>query len=217
MTDSKIYQARYLTSRPPLLDGSLDDPAWRQADIETGFEFPWEDRPAPRTAFRALYDRENLFFAFDVEDDDLVLAQPFSGKEDVTREDRVELFLSLDRELSTYYCLEIDPLGRVLDYCAAYHRQLDFSWSFPGLEAYGCQTPSGYVVQGRLPWNRLEQLGLPGPDRGDPLIVGIYRAEFRHCDDGGWTESWMSWVDPRTPTPDFHVPTSFGRLELVPP
>jgi hypothetical protein len=28
-------------------------------------------------------------------------------------------------------------------------------------------------------------------------------------------EGWMSWVDPKTPEPDFHVPSSLGRLEIV--
>jgi hypothetical protein len=28
-------------------------------------------------------------------------------------------------------------------------------------------------------------------------------------------EEWMSWVDPKTPEPDFHVPSSLGRLEIV--
>ncbi len=28
-------------------------------------------------------------------------------------------------------------------------------------------------------------------------------------------EAWMSWVDPKTEEPDFHVPTSLGWLEIV--
>ena len=34
----------------------------------------------------------------------------------VVCEDRVELLFALDEELAEYFCLEIDPLRRVLDY-----------------------------------------------------------------------------------------------------
>jgi len=29
------------------------------------------------------------------------------------------------------------------------------------------------------------------------------------------SEAWMSWIDPKTPEADFHVPSSFGRLVIV--
>ena len=211
---TKTYEAIYVPDAEINLDGLADEPAWELANLETGFTFPWEDRPAPRTEFRALFDDWALYFAFDVEDDDVVLADNFLTKEDVVREDRVEVFLALDDELTNYFCLEIDPLGRVLDYRASHYRQMDFSWTFPDFDVMGQQTERGYRVEALIPLRSLERLGFPSPDSGRPIKFGIYRAEFRHTKESDWTESWISWVDPQTPEPDFHVPGSFGQLSL---
>ncbi len=173
MTPPKTYEARYVPDANITLDGDLREPAWERANIEAAFGFPWQERPAPSTEFRALFDASALYFAFRVEDDDIVLAERFLRKEDVVREDRVELFFALDEELAQYFCLEIDPLGRVLDYRASHYRQFDFSWSFPGLDVVGIRTIDGYAVEGRIDWEALESLGFPPPDSGR-------RDEVRH-------------------------------------
>jgi hypothetical protein len=50
--------------------------------------------------------------------------------------------------------------------------------------------------------------------RGHEMFAGLYRAEFHHKPDGTVHSGWMPWVNPRTEKPDFHVPASFGVLEL---
>lgn len=214
MSTAKIYEARWVPDANIVLDGVLAEPAWGQAHVETGFSFPWEERPLPATRFRACCDAHALYFSFDVVDDDIVLAQSFQGKQDVVHEDRVELFFALDEQLRQYFCLEIDPLGRVLDYRASYYRQFDFSWSFPGLDAVGMQTDTGYVVEGRMSWEALQSLGFPPPESGRAIKFGIYRAAFRHAESARDREGWISWVDPGTEEPDFHVPESFGYLKI---
>jgi Carbohydrate family 9 binding domain-like len=211
---TKTYEAIYVPDAEINLDGLADEPAWEQANLETGFSFPWEDRPVPRTEFRALFDDWALYFAFDVEDDDIVLAEDYVGKDDVVREDRVELFFALDDELADYFCLEIDPLGRVLDYRAASYRRFDRSWTFPGFDVMGQLTDEGYRVEGLIPLRSFERLGFPSPGSGQPIKFGIYRAEFSHGEGSAWTENWISWIDPQTEEPDFHVPASFGRLVM---
>ncbi len=215
MITPKTYEACYVPDARISLDGVLTEPAWERANIETAFRFPWEERPLPGTEFRALFDTFALYFAFRVEDHDIVLAEHFRSKEDVVHEDRVELFFALDEELAQYFCLEIDPLGRVLDYRATHYRKFDFSWTFPGLEVVGRQTGDGYAVEGRIRWEALQSLGFPPPDSGRALKFGIYRAEFRHTQGREYREGWISWVDPRTEEPDFHVPESFGYLKMV--
>ncbi|NLS98256.1 MAG: endoxylanase [Planctomycetaceae bacterium] len=211
---TKTYEARYVPGAEINLDGIINELAWEQANLETGFAFPWENRPVPRTEFRALFDDWALYFAFRADDDDVVLAEDYQGKEDVVREDRVELFFALDDELANYYCLEIDPLGRVLDYHANYYRRFDRSWACPGLDVTGRRTEEGYRVEGLIPLRSLQLLGFPALDSGRPIKFGIYRAEFSHTEGSGWSESWISWVDPQTAEPDFHVPASFGRLVM---
>lgn len=215
MSTPKLYEATYLPDAEIILGGELAGAAWDRANVESGFCFPWEHRAVPHTEFRAIFDAQALYFAFRVQDHDIVLAENFRSKQDVVYEDRVELFFALDEELAQYFCVEIDPLGRVLDYRASHYRQLDFSWSFPGLETAGEETSEGYAVQGRIPWASFAALGFPPPDSGRAMKFGIYRAEFSHTQGRDWSESWISWVDPQTAEPDFHVAESFGYLKFV--
>ncbi len=219
MITSKTYEARYVPRANITPDGMLTEPAWEHANLETAFTFPWEQRSPPDTEFRAVYDTDALYFSFRVTDDDVVLAERFRTKMDVIVEDRVELFFARDERLAEYYCLEIDPLGRVLDYRASYHREFDFSWSFPELNAVGTLVPGGYTVAGRIPWAALQSLGFPPPSSHNAIKFGIYRAEFRHAQEGQregqGSEEWISWVDPQTEEPDFHVPESFGYLKMA--
>jgi hypothetical protein len=188
----------------------LDEPAWRQAWVERKFVFPWSDRPAPATEFRAVADGERLYFAFDVADDDIVVAAEFRGKETVVGEDRVEVFFARDAALERYFCVEIDPLGRVLDYAASTYRKFDNTWSFPGLVAAGRIRPGGYTVEASVPLQTLaDLLGRP-VSVGTVLRVGLFRAEFRRGDTGEADDNWLSWVCPATAKPDFHVPSAFA-------
>jgi hypothetical protein len=38
---------------------------WPEAVLLTDFTFPWEDRPTPKTEFRAMHDEEMFRFRFD--------------------------------------------------------------------------------------------------------------------------------------------------------
>jgi hypothetical protein len=98
----------------------------------------------------------------------------------------------------------------------------------------GEPTEKGYVVEGRIPLASFEALGFPRLRPGVKIRFGMYRAEFSHDRSGRPVvqresihnlgrqldgpppiEAWMSWIDPKTEEPDFHVPTSLGWLEIV--
>jgi hypothetical protein len=229
------YPVRYVPPAGSLVGDRASEPDWTLAHVEDRFAFPWKQTPAPRTEFRALCDPAFFHFAFRVDDGDVVLVDPFRDKQDVVLEDRVELFFSLDDRMTEYFALEIDPLGRTYDYRAAYYRQFDPAWSWPGLETRGRLRGQGYEVAGRLPLSSFESLGFPPLRPGVRIRCGLYRAEFSHDRSGQLPmpqpskhtqgrsgegppplEDWISWVDPGTPEPDFHVPSSLGWLEIVP-
>ena len=186
------------------VDGLLDDAAWSDAALETGFSFPWQERTAPATEFRALVDADLLYFAFRVEDADIVI-DPGDDEMSVARGDRVELFFTPDASLDDYICFEIDPSGRVLDYRASYYREFDSEWDLPGLVVAATLTDAGYIVEGRLP---LEALPTSGR-----ISTGIFRAEYSHREGDEPLAEWISWVTPDSEEADFHIPSAFGWLE----
>ena len=62
--------AAVLTTKPPLIDGRLDDPAWRNSpgtDAFTQF-FPFDGAPpSERTNMRVVYDATAVYIGFDCE------------------------------------------------------------------------------------------------------------------------------------------------------
>lgn len=206
-----IYNVVYLPDAALTIDGVLNEPAWKNAIPLDDFVFPWEKRPVPKTIFQALMNNEFFYFAFTVKDSDVVIDQDSSDTMAVTKGDRVEMFFSPSNPLKKYYCFEIDPSSRILDYSAIYHRQFDYAWTFPGLTAKASLTSNGYIVEGAIPLKTLDDLLGKSPLKGDTLWAGIYRAEFSHK-NGTIEEHWLSWINPKTKEADFHIPATFGGL-----
>ncbi|MBI5396415.1 MAG: exo-alpha-sialidase [Verrucomicrobia bacterium] len=230
----QTYRARWLPAATIKLDGKADEPAWAEAGVEKHFIFPWKKTEAPATEFPALCDGKHLYFTFRVHDEDIVALDKLRDEQDAMFEDRVELYFSRDEQMKDYYCAEVDSRGRAFDYRGAYYRQLDMGWNFKGLEAKASPLPQGYVVEGRIPLASFEAMGFPRLKPGVKIRCGLYRAEFSHDRSGRPVvqrpsihnrgrqldgppplQEWMSWVDPKTEEPDFHVPTSLGWLEIV--
>lgn len=230
-----IYPVRWLLEARLELDGRADDAAWKRAAVERRFIFPWKQRPAPATEFRALCTRDFFYFLFRVHDEDIVVLDQLRDEEDAVFEDRAEIYFGRDERMQDYYCLEIDSRGRVFDYRGSFYRQLDPAWNWPGIEAKASPLEKGYLVEGRLPRASFPALGFPILQPGAKLRWGLFRAEFsqdrsgrpveqrdsihnrgRRLDGPPPLEAWMSWVDPQTAEPDFHVPSSLGWLEIVP-
>ena len=186
-----------------------------QALVLADFSFPWESTAVPLTEFRALHDEQSLYFRFDCNDQDLVLAEGETARERVEGSDRVELFVTPSLALDPYYCLEIDPRAQVHDYRCRLYRQFEWDWRFPGLSATAGISieRTRYWVQGRLPLDTLRALDVLKPGARE-FYAGVYRAEFSRRPDGTVHFGWLPWVDPHTEKPDFHVPESFGRFRL---
>ncbi|MCP5046707.1 MAG: carbohydrate binding family 9 domain-containing protein [bacterium] len=71
--NNKIYRISRLDSAAPVIDGRIDDPAWKGAEWGRDFiqKSPYEGtKPSQETAFKILYDRRNIYIgirAFDTE------------------------------------------------------------------------------------------------------------------------------------------------------
>ncbi|WP_395752283.1 carbohydrate-binding family 9-like protein [Prosthecobacter sp.] len=200
----KHYNIRF-TSSP-----SLD---WSAAEVLTDFTLPWEQRHAPLTEFRALWDETHLHFRFHCVDEDIVLPDGPTPKDRVLGSDRVEIFFAPDLGLKPYYCLEMSPRGDVLAYEARFYRDMNWDWQCDGLQIDAKIEGGRYTVTGSLPLDTLRALNVFKSGSSE-IITGLYRAEFHHRADGTVHSGWMPWVNPQTERPDFHVPASFGVLSL---
>lgn len=110
-----------------------------------------------------------------------------------------------------YYCLEIDAGGLLLDYEVSYPRLYQNEWQWPkGSLTYELTTTdSGYEVSGKIQLSTLQTLGILKDKR---MTVGLFRAEIVDVINQEPEYRWISWVDPKSPEVNFHVPTTFGAM-----
>ena len=163
------------------------------------FRDPWDDL-SDSTQVSVCTDGKDLHVLFDVTDRTPVVCT--DGDEmSVTPGDRVEVFLSCDDKMGRYYGFEMAPDGLVLDYRSAFYRQFEYDWNYP-LKPVCRHTSRGYRVEASFPLDSLKTLGLL--TETGPLWMGLYRADAVAPDN----IYWYTLIDPRTPGPDFHVPSS---------
>ena len=168
-----------------------------------GLADPW-DGLSDDTCIAVCSDGSNLRFNFEVRDSTLTI-NDLDGERAIDPEDRVEIFMSCDPAMSTYYGFEIDPQGRVMDYKNSYYRNFDYGWT--GEVSVGSRMlPEAYRVQAAFGLDYLRALGVLHD--GGTILLGLFRADALRPDD----IRWYSLIDPETPEPDFHVPASLFRL-----
>jgi len=196
-----------------VVDGIIDEPAWQKAKTISNFILPWEKVKAQPTKFKALYDNRKFFFSFSVVDTEIVLLDSIKTEEDLIYEDRVEIYFAFDNKLDKpYYCAEIDPKGRLLDYRTTFPRQFDFAIDWGKIETAAVITDSGYTVEAAVSLDNMKKLGYKIIGSNTVLNVAVFRADFEKTENDSITEHWQAWINPNVPEPDYHVPSSFGKF-----
>lgn len=175
------------------------------AEID-GFHAPWSGLD-DETQFRCFSDQDYFYFLYTVVDSTITLCEPFTVETDVNPEDRIEIFFCADSAMTdTYYCAEIDPLGRVMDYSCRYYREIDYEWNFRTLETVGKLTPNGYFVGGKVAKKEIMDLGM----NPQALWLGVFRDDF-----GSFEEPiWYSVIPTDDVNPDFHKPDILFKARM---
>lgn len=195
------------------LSGKGSDPLWKKATVLSDFRYPWEEATAPSTKFRALHNDAWLYCLFEISDDHVHVFRDNDDKSEVAASSRAEIFFRIDEKLTPYYCLEIDPAGRVMDYQATHYRKFDLGWSWPAAQLIvkADRRKDGYTVELAISKSSLKNLGVL---KNNSLQAGIFRGDCLPGREGEREFKWISWVKPHSKTPDFHIPSSFGLLNL---
>jgi hypothetical protein len=209
----KAYEVKKIQEGILTITGKGTCPVWNIASSLSDFIFAGKKELPPQTQFKALWDKEKFYFRFVVTCKNVYVFVDKNTKMEVLPSDRVELFFRIDEHLNPYFCIEIDSLGRVLDYRARYYRLFEYEWQWPGcneLEVKASYTHEGYIVEGALGLKSLKELGLI---QNNCLHAGLFRGERLSSAENN-TFRWISWVAPYSDKPDFHIPSVFGILKL---
>ena len=195
-----------------LIPKLIDFTSWEKVPELDDFSYPWQNEKAPITTLSAYYDQSHIHFRFIAFGSKPLVFIENNNKLEVIHSERVEIFFRSDQKMHPYYCLEMDPHGRVLDYKAELYRKFDRNWQWPeSLSIESKINDKNYTVEGKISLSILNQLGLINNGH---IQIGLFRG---HCTNLAGKDAllkWISWVDSKTPEPDFHVPSAFGILKL---
>jgi hypothetical protein len=213
------------------IDGKLDEPAWEQAaqagpfiDVMTGQ--PNKSFPVNGKA-RVLWNDQNLFVAFEVEDKDIVGGFPKTAKDPhLWTKDTVEIMVDPDGDGDNedYYEIQIGPQNLVFD------SQFD-KYNEPKTEPdgpFGHQEWSsglksavvvdgtldkpgdedkGYTVEAQIPWKSFSKAKKVPPVDGDTWRMNFYAMQ---------ENSGVSW-SPILGQGNFHKASRFGKVRFTDP
>lgn len=210
----KNYNVNCIEKDKLILTGKGDNLLWGKAEVLTDFISAWDTEIPKKIEFKALYDAENLFFYFKVYDHEVHVDKKDDSIESIGNSDRVELFFRTDAALNPYYCLEIDPSPRIMDFIAYPNRNFDFDWNWPknDITVKSEINKKYFTVEGAISLASLRKFNLI---KDNKIETGIYRAKFNEQENSNFEPTWISWVNPNTETPEFHTATSFGVLTLM--
>jgi glucose/arabinose dehydrogenase len=219
-------------AQPPVLDGKLDDPVWKDAQVVESFHSRWLDpeqkdprlqKPPTRTVARLLWDRQYLYFAAEMEDAD-VYATETTQDGAIWTNDVFELFFKPSAQHTGYYEFEINAANAKLDMflpsrgAGGYARfakdrpfHIESAVRVRGTLNDWSDKDEGWTVEGRIPWSDfLATGGTPTP--GEVWLHALCRYDY----SVGLENQSLSSNAPLT-RPDFHRYENYVPLRFVGP
>lgn len=179
----------------PRLDGRLDEELWPNI---SGIELhsPLRDDANWPAVVRAAHDAEYLYLAVTCREAPGVAYPAATGARprdpDLSRHDRVELYLDIDRDYASWYRLVVDHRGWVADECFG-----DKSWN-PTWFVAARQADGAWTVEAAIPLSEL------GPKAG--AARSVWAAGAQRLVPGAGFQSWT------LPAAAEAVPEGFGWL-----
>ena len=101
-----------------------------------------------------------------------------------------------------------------MDFVAYPNKKFDFDWNWPqnNIEVKSSINDDSFTVEGSISISSLKMLNLI---KDNKIETGIFRAKYNETEKSIFEPVWISWVDPDTEEPNFHIASSFGILNLM--
>lgn len=223
------FECRW-AAQPPVIDGKLDDEAWKAAQLIDRFALPWlqdKNRPA-RTATRArlLWDREFLYFSADLDDADL-FADVTQHDGQTWDNDVFEMFFKPSTDRPAYYEFQVNAAGTKFDILipnrepgffekslAADEFHIDSQVRLRGTLNKRDDQDEGWTVEGKLPWTDFTKTG-GRPKVDDQWRFALCRYDYSKAFEGPEL-STSAPLKSKTQA-DFHLTQDYAPLKFVGP
>lgn len=102
-----------------------------------------------------------------------------------------------------------------MDFIAYPNKKFDFEWTWPknDLLVQSSINSNNFTVEGSISIDSLKRYNLI---KDNMIEAGVFRAKYNTKNNIQFEPTWITWVNPKTETPNFHTPSSFGKLFLLP-
>jgi hypothetical protein len=223
--DTFFYSCHNVKPGSIKVDGVLDENEWQKAPPVGRFRETYTLKYAKQgTVAKMLWDQENLYLGFEVEDKD-VWATLKLRDQDLMNEEVVEAFIAPPQIPKGYFEFEFSPLGTILDilvfnptdgvYSGMYfNNRYDAKGLVLAVKVHGTldnrdDVDQGWTAEVAIPFADMVGMGNQRPSVGDVWRIGLYRCEVgKQKEDTEYT-AWSptaSW---------FHVPSQFGTIAFL--
>jgi hypothetical protein len=143
--------------KPPVIDGRLDDEAWKQSVALRDFyqTQPGDNAPPSKpTEVMIGYDAKFLYFAFHCYDEPDKVRATVAKRDNVFGEDNVRVFLDTFNDQRKAYVLGFNPFGVQQDGILTEGSEIDFNVDIV-MDSKGTMTNDGWVVEVAIPFKSL--------------------------------------------------------------
>ncbi len=168
----------------PVIDGKLDEPAWREAASLRDFHQtqPGDNTvPSYPTTILLGYDKERLYLGIHAADDPKKVRATVAKRDDITNDDYVAIYLDTFNDRRRAYLLMFNPLGAQQDGLFSEGSEPDFSVDVV-MESKGTLTNDGYSIEVAIPFKSLRY------EAGKGRLWGVHALRYiRHLDE---EDSW---------------------------
>ncbi len=204
--------------KPPVIDGRLDDDAWKEAPVLSDFIQFEPDKGAPatvRTEVRVLYDDTHIYFGFkcwDPDPDKIVLGTARDGLRMGT--DSVDVLVDTFHDMRTGYYFRTNPLGVQHDGLVSDNgRVADTTWD--GVwQSEGAWIPEGWSAEMAIPLSTVKYR------EGEDQTWGFQTSRYlpRNLEKSFWTGPLEDYrkMDGNGTLTDLDLLAPSRRLELIP-
>lgn len=216
-----VYSCPKVTC-PPVVDGKLDDPAWKTAPGVEMVLATSGEAVTKRTTAKMCWDDECLYIAFDCADTD-IFATMTERDDWIWREEVVEAFICPTCDLTTYFEINLSPRNVLFDALIVNAGDgpgegTDFGWTCEGIR-------TAVSVDGTIDdrsdkdrgWSAEYAIPFAGMKRDTPRPGERWRLNLYRIDLEPEPKEFQAWSPTLTPKPAFHIPDRFGTLFFTVP
>ncbi len=204
-------------SKPPVIDGKLNDAAWRGASVATNFirtrgtlrkKIAGLDAADAASEIRVTYDATHLYIAARMSEPNMeYLVSTAQNRDDAAwKDDCLEWFFDTNKKGDEIIQIIVNWAGVIWD-GHDWKRKQDVSWTCEGLRAATGRGENEWYLEIAIPY---EGLGVPTPQHGE-----VWRTSFnrqRYATPTGKRREVSAWVG--QPEYPFKTPSRFGQLRF---